>query len=284
MLNNSPVLGIDMGGTKIKAGLVKNDFLHNTSKISANSTGSKNEILNRLFSLVDKFENDNYTGIGIGVPSVIDIQKGIVYNVQNIPSWDEVHLKTILEDRFHVPVSINNDANVFVLGEKYFGKGKPFRNIAGVTLGTGMGTGLVINGHLFSGDNCGAGEFGMMDYKNGIIENYSSGQFFKKFYNTTGEKVFEMAEKGDEQSLQIFSEYGFHLGNVVKTLVYAVDPQIIIFGGSVAKAFKYFENSLHQQFATLVYPKIIDNFIITTSETKDIAILGAAALCYESTK
>ncbi|MBC8216189.1 MAG: ROK family protein [Candidatus Marinimicrobia bacterium] len=283
LIHNKIVLGVDMGGTKIKAGLVVDGGLQNTRKISANATESKTEILHRLFELIDYYTHDHFQGIGLGVPSVIDVQNGIIYNVQNIPSWNEVHLKSILEDRYKVPVFVNNDANVFVLGEKYFGKGKPFKNIAGITLGTGMGTGLIINGHLYSGENCGAGEFGMLEYKDGIIENYSSGQFFKIFHNTTGIEMFERAEDGDQAAIQIFAEYGFHLGNVVKIITYSVDPQIIIFSGSVAKAFKYFKDALQKQFSTFKFPKTVEKSIITTSDTKDIAVLGAAALCFEET-
>ncbi len=279
---NISVLGIDMGGTKIKAGLVKNGLLETTQTTTANSSGTESEVLEKLFELIHHFDSNKYSAIGVGVPSVVDIKYGIVYNVQNIPSWKEVHLKSILENKFNVPVFLNNDANVFVLGEKYFGKGKPYDNIAGVTLGTGLGTGLVLNGHLFCGKNCSAGEFGNIQYEDGVIENYSSGQFFKNDCGLSGEEVFKKANTGDQNALRIFSEYGYHLGNAVKTIVYAVDPEIIIFGGSVAKAFEFFKESLLKQFHTLVFPKTAEKLIITVSNTKDVAVLGAAALSYEN--
>lgn len=279
---NIAVLGIDMGGTKIKAGLVKNSLLKTSQTTTANSSGTETEVLEKLFELIHQFDSNEYSAIGVGVPSVVDIKCGIIYNVQNIPSWKEVHLKSILENKFNVPVFLNNDANVFVLGEKYFGKGKPYDNIVGVTLGTGLGTGLILNGQLFCGNNCGAGEFGMIQYEDGIIENYSSGQFFKKDYALSGEAVFEQAKIRDHNALRIFSEFGYHLGNAVKTIVYAVDPEIIIFGGSVAKAFDFFQESLLKQLHTLAFSETVEKLIITFSETTDVAVLGAAALCYEN--
>ena len=88
--------------------------------------------------------NEQVDGIGIGVPSIVDPEKGIVYNVANISSWKEIHLKEILENEFKVAVAINNDSNCFTLGESLYGEGKSYTNMVGVTIGTGIGAGVVI--------------------------------------------------------------------------------------------------------------------------------------------
>ena len=132
-----------------------------------------------LDTLTEVFDS-SVVGIGCGVPSVVDVAEGIVFEVQNIPSWKEIHLKAALEDRFGVPAAVNNDANAFAVGEHVFGKGLDFRNLVGMTLGTGLGTGVIIEGRLYSGANCGAGEIGMMAHKGLTLEDYCSGQFFSR--------------------------------------------------------------------------------------------------------
>ena len=128
-IKNSSVIGIDLGGTKVQTGLIDQGQLRQVFTKEINSSGSEIEVLNEIFHMIDKYENRSFSGIGIGIPSVVDIETGIVYDVVNIPSWKEVHLKEILEKRYNVQVNVNNDANVFVLGEKYFGCAKAFRNV-----------------------------------------------------------------------------------------------------------------------------------------------------------
>ena len=111
------------------------------------------ESLTYLKAQISKMMTPQTRGIGVGVPSVLDSETGVVYNVANIPSWIEVPLKDILESEFNVPVYINNDSNCFTLGEKKFGEGRPFKHLVGVTLGTGVGAGIIINDHLYGGSN-----------------------------------------------------------------------------------------------------------------------------------
>ena len=125
--------------------------------------------------------SDHIKAIGIGVPSVVDTHTGIVYDVQNIPSWKEVAIAQKMQELYKLPVLVNNDANCFALGEYHFGKGKGTKSMVGVTIGTGIGAGIIINGKLYCGPNCGAGEFGMIGYLDKVVEYYASGQFFKLY-------------------------------------------------------------------------------------------------------
>jgi glucokinase len=142
------VLGIDIGGTNLRAGLVEDNVVVRIESLKIKKAGSEIEIMNDLNLLIGKFLNDKIEGIGIGVPSIVDSEKGIVYDATNIPSWKEVHLKEQIEAKYNIPVYVNNDANCFVMGEKYFGKVKAYSNIAGLIIGTGLGSGLVLNNHL----------------------------------------------------------------------------------------------------------------------------------------
>ncbi len=272
------ILGIDLGGTNVRVGLVENDKLVSVQSKPINSAGSEEEVLKDIYNLIEKFSDKEIDGIGVGVPSVLDPVKGIVYDVQNIPSWKEVPLKDLLQQKFNLPVYINNDANCFAAGEKFFGKGKNYNNIVGLIMGTGLGAGLIINGKLYSGANCGAGEFGMTPYKDSILEDYCCGQFFQKIYSISGEVLSKAADEGKEEAINIFSEFGSHLGEAIKLILYSIDPEIIILGGSVSKAFKYFEKAMWKSVEGFAYTKTKENIKIVVSEIENIAIIGAAAL------
>ncbi|MEP6596876.1 MAG: ROK family protein, partial [Ginsengibacter sp.] len=243
-----------------------------------NALGSVEEVLQQLFSVTDELINKSVTAIGIGIPGLVDIENGIVFDVVNIPSWKEVPLKNRMEDRYQIPIHINNDANCFALGEFYFGKGKGCNSMVGLTIGTGLGSGLILNKKLYAGKNCGAGEFGMIDYSDKYLEYYASGQYFTNVYQTDGEVVFKRASEGDGKALKMYEEMGAHLGNAIKTILYALDVELIIFGGSVRYAYPYFSKSMWQQMETFAFQKSVKNLRIEISELKNSGILGAAAL------
>ncbi|MDP4173065.1 MAG: ROK family protein [Bacteroidota bacterium] len=278
------VIGIDLGGTNVRAGISSGNILDKVLSRRIHNNGSIDEVLDDIFCLVDDLKNSDTEGIGIGVPSVVDVESGVVFDVQNIPSWKTVPLRSLMEKRYNIPVYINNDANCFATGEKYFGKAKGFNNFVGLIVGTGLGAGVILNGRLYSGTNCGAGEFGMIPYKDSIFESYCCGQFFKNKYEISGEEVSKLASEGDERALAIFNEFGEHLGNAIKTILYAVDPEAIILGGSVSKAFKFYKDSMWKSIESFAYSNSLKRLIIDVSELEQVAILGAAALFYDATK
>jgi len=239
-------------------------------------------VLEDVYYVVDKLIEKDVKAIGIGVPSVVDVERGIVYDVVHIPSWKEVHLKQILEDKYKIPVFVNNDANCFALGEHYFGKGKGAKNMIGLTLGTGLGAGVIINNQLYAGPNCGAGEFGCVDYLDNNYEFYCSGSFFNNVYGLNGEDVFKAAQKGDAGALKLYAEMGTHLGNAIKLVMYTYDPSLIILGGSVQLAYDFFEKTMWERIKTLVYPKSVERLKIESSALENSGILGAAGLYFDS--
>jgi len=275
------ILGIDLGGTNVRVGLIENDSLIRVESLPITKNGSASAVVNDIINLIERFSGNEILGIGVGVPSVVDVEKGIVYDVQNIPSWKEVPLKDILEKKFNIPVYINNDANCFAIGEAYFGKGKGYKNIVGLIVGTGLGAGLVIHGKLYAGRNCGAGEFGTIPYKEKNYEYYCSGQFFSNEYNITGEELNKQAKLGDPEAINIFSVFGNNLGEAIKLIMYSVDPEIIILGGSVSKSFDLFKNQMYDSIRKFSYSNSADNLIIEVSEIDNVAILGSAALYYD---
>jgi len=273
-----PIVGVDLGGTKVSAGRVENGRLAGQASAPIDSRSSEQEVLEILARTIGQVFTPEVAGIGVGVPSVVDIDQGIVYDVQNIPSWKEVPVGRILAGRFERPVYVNNDANCFAAGEKHFGKGKPYRHFAGVTLGTGLGTGLIIDGRLYNGVNCGAGEFGMMPYGDSILEHYASGQYFERRHGIKGEEAQARADRGDPEAVAMFRRFGAHVGDTVMIIMLAVDPQAVILGGSVSRAFPLFETAMRERLANFPYHKSVERIIIEPSIEPQIAILGAAAL------
>jgi glucokinase len=278
MLTEKPIIGVDLGGTKVSAGRVEGRRLAGLASAPIDSRSSELEVLEILARTIGRVFTPDVAGIGIGVPSVVDVDLGIVYDVQNIPSWKEMPLGSILSGRFAAPVYVNNDANCFAAGEKHFGKGKPYLHFAGVTLGTGVGTGLIIDGRLYSGANCGAGEFGMMPYGDSILEHYASGQYFERRHGIKGEEAQARADRGDPEAIAMFRRFGAHVGDTVMIIMLAVDPQAVILGGSVSRAFPLFETAMRERLANFPYHKSVERIIIEPSAEPQIAILGAAAL------
>ncbi|MDQ3846338.1 MAG: ROK family protein [Bacteroidota bacterium] len=277
---NEKIIGIDLGGTNIRATVVHRNAIEKIEATRTNSNGSVEEVLQDLYRLIDAVMEDDVTAIGIGVPSVVDIEQGIVYDVQYIPSWKEVPLKALLQERYSVPVLVNNDANCFALGEYYFGKGKGQSLMVGLTIGTGLGSGIIINDKLYAGPNCGAGEFGMVDYYDQFVEYYASGQFFQNVYGVDGQTVFEKAKEGDAASLKMYEQLGTHLGNAIKLVLYTYDIPFIVLGGSVRQAYPFFQRTMWERVHTFAYKKALEKVRIEVSELENSGVLGAAALYY----
>jgi glucokinase len=278
---NNQTIGIDLGGTNIRGGLVSEDNLSSVLSQRINASGPVDGVLKDLFSLVDKLINPSIKAIGIGVPGLVDTDNGIVYDVVNIPSWKQVPLGQLLSDRYHLPVFINNDANCFALGEFYFGKGNGYDSMIGLTIGTGLGSGIIIHKKLYAGRNGGAGEFGMIDYLDKYVEYYASGQFFQNVYQTDGEAVFKKASEGNKEAIGMYEEMGVHLGNAIRTILYALDVELIILGGSVRHAYPFFSKTLWQSLQNFAFQNAVKNLRIEVSELENSGLLGAAALYFD---
>lgn len=272
------VIGIDIGGTKVHIGLVQHGEVIKEVRLSTSANAPKEQILDEIVDGVAQVLTPDVEGIGIGVPGLVDEERGIVHNVQNIPSWREVNLRGHLEEYFRIPVFVTNDANAFAAGEKIYGKGKAYNNIAGITLGTGFGTGIIIDNSLYSGKFSSAGEFGGIPYLDQTLEDYCSGKFFLNKYGMPGAKVQKLAEEGDQRALDILNEYGHHLGNGIKIILYAISPEAIILGGSVCSCFPYFKGAMEKSIASFPFKPVTDQLVIKCSSIGNSAILGAAAL------
>lgn len=272
------VIGVDIGGSKISAGLVHGGKIYKSATIQTPADGKEEDVIEVIVEAIKGVITDEVAGIGIGIPGIVDTKSGIVYNVQNISSFKAVHLKETLENELKKPVFINNDANCFTLGAKNFGEGKQFHSLVGLTLGTGLGSGIIINDQLYEGVGNGAGEFGFIPYKDGILEQYCSGQFFTDRYNLTGKEAQNLALQGDKKALHMFEDFGYHLGEAIKIIAYTVSPEAVMLGGSISKNFGFFKQSMWANIRQFPYRNVIDGLTVLPALNPEIAVIGAAYL------
>jgi len=275
------LIGVDVGGTKITVALIEDDKIVNQYTCSTPFDQEKMVVVDAISYAISQVYHQDIAGIGIGVPGLVDLQNNLVLDVINIPSWDIVPLKQLLEDQFLKPVFVNNDANCFALGEKHFGKGKRYRNFVGVTLGTGLGAGIIINDHLYSGQLSGAGEFGSIYYRDSNIENYSSGMFFKN-RNLDGRELAKKAKAGDAEAQKLFDELGEHIAHGLSNILFALAPEAIIMGGSVSQSYELFEKGMRKVFEDFPYQKLYRDLKIEISAETNMAVLGASSLVIDA--
>ena len=265
---------IDLGGTKIALANIGEQGEIKRSKQTIDASLSKQDFNAFLVSSIAEFATEGCQGISIGVPGLVDTTTGYVIEVLNIPDWQEVELKAILEETFNLPVLIHNDANCFTYGIYKQTDYKDNRNLIGITLGTGLGAGLILNGQLYTGNQSAAGEFGSFPYLDGIIEQYCSGQFFKRS-NMDGAHTYQQAQLGDSQAVAKFNELGEHLSHAVTQIIQAFNPETIVFGGSVAKSYPLFINSLQQNLTQLVPSSVFNALQINYTQDTQTALFGA---------
>lgn len=274
---NLKLIGVDLGGTNVRAGLVQNGKILKLES-HAHPSLARIAVLEEICRTISVVMEPDVSGIGIGVPSAVDAN-GVVYSVANIPSWKKVPLKKILEKRFGVPVFVNNDAKCFALGELHYGAGCGYKNLVGLIIGTGMGAGVIADGKLFSGTNGAAGELGHMPYGDHEFEYFCSGRFFQREFGVAAFAAEQRADAGDAAAKKMFNAFGNHLGNAIQTVLYAYDPEVIVFGGGVSNAFRHFEKALRKNLKNFRFQAGLKKVAIKPSKNPHIAVLAAAALC-----
>lgn len=271
-------IGIDLGGTNMRVGLTDGATLVESVIEPCPASGTEEEVLAQLKRQIDQLMRPEITGIGVGVPSVVDSLRGIVYNVANIPAWKEVYLKDALEAEFGVPVAVNNDANCFALGVWKYGEGQGTNDMVGLTMGTGIGSGIIIGGRLYNGVNTGAGEIGSLPFRDADYEFYCSSRFFSQLHGDTGANFGKRAIAGDQTALAVWHEFATNIGELIKAVMFTYAPEAILLGGGIANAFPLFEAQMRETLASFPYPANVAATRIAPSTLPNAAMLGAASL------
>lgn len=275
------LIGVDVGGTKICAGLIKDGKIEKQFTCPTPFDQAKLVVVESVVKAIGEVFDPEIAGIGVGVPGLVDLDENLVIDVTNIPSWDSVPLRDLLHATFDKPVFVNNDANCFAVGEKHFGKGQPYKHFVGLTIGTGLGAGIIINGYLYSGKYSGAGEFGNLYYLDSNTEAYCSGQFFKD-RQLDGGLMSQKAKDGNEEALALFFELGQHIGKAICNILFALAPEAIILGGSVAQSYPYFKKGMESVLDDFPFKRLSKSLIIEVSDMQNMAVLGASSLVMDA--
>jgi len=294
------VLGIDIGGTNIKYGVANGQditqLIYYDSLPSPASNG-KDALLKGLIGLVKRsIDRFNVEKVGIGIPGLVNPQTGTVSDPPHIPGWTTVNLYEELHNTGGLPIYVDNDANCFAMGEYILRQDASIKNLIGITLGTGIGGGIVLNGKIFRGKRGGAGEIGHIKVvphgrqcgcsQHGCIEAYASDsgiqaisyeQYGKKLCS---EELYDLALQGDKKANSIFSDIFEKLGIVCAGLVNLLAPDIVVFGGGLARMNEFLLTPVKRAMQENCYRKLFENVRVEISQFDEkAAITGAATLC-----
>lgn len=310
-------IGVDLGGSNIKAGIVdvEGNILRDTSIPAEADQGPSHvieQISKSIHVLLDNFSNGpaELVGIGVGSPGSVDLEGGTVKYPPNFPGWTVVRLGEALHEKFHLPIVVDNDANAAAIGEAKFGAGLDHKDFIMITLGTGVGGGLILNGKIYRGPFGGAGEIGhiTIDYngplcncgKRGCVEAYVGAKYLtqravEKLRANPKSKILDLAgndfskvdprivslaaHAGDATALEVLKETGTYLGIGLASVVNLLDLRIMIIGGAIAGAGKPLLDAVKESVKAHVLKPMTEGLEVLPARLGNKAgILGAAAL------
>ncbi|HOJ63378.1 MAG TPA: ROK family protein [Spirochaetota bacterium] len=305
-------IGIDIGGTSAKIGLVtKNGEIKEKTQVKTIKSAEWKEIIDEYIIPIQKWIEQGYKieGIGIGAPGFVNKETGTIHNCENIPGLINAPFVKYLEDKFKVKVLADNDATCAAIGEHIFGAGKDFTDFLMVTVGTGIGGGLILNNKVYRGVDSYAGELGHMIVvaegrectcgNKGCIEAYASATSIIKrikdgikkgyinSYNDVEIKeidaklIFDKAEKGDIYSIDAVDSAARYLGRLLGGIVNLLNLQAIIIGGGVSSS-QYFIEKIKFYCIQVAWYSFTKNLKILPAKLwNDAGIIGAASLILE---
>ncbi|MCX8057294.1 MAG: ROK family protein [Ignavibacteria bacterium] len=319
MKNEKLILGIDVGGTTIKFGVVNKNKILSEISLPTYAYENPKKVLSQVESgvkqIFSKYSNKDFLGIGIGFPGVVDPKTGIVTSAPNFANWKRVEVRKSLS-KFNLPIFIDNDANCAALGELYFGRGMKLSNFVMVTLGTGVGGGIILDKKLFRGESGGAGEIGhiTIDYsgpnckcgKKGCVEAYAGNSYIKqrtinKLHEYPDSLILELinhdldkiepkvindaAQKGDVLAIKILKETGFYIGIGLANIANILDIKHFIIGGGISQAGSVLLGAIENSIKEHGVKNIVKDVKVYSAKLKNRAgILGAASLVLSNLK
>jgi glucokinase len=289
------IIGIDLGGTKIAGVLttVSGKFLMDVQVPTEAHKGKKQVIENikkAIRLLISSKKNFVLKAIGIGAPGPILYEEGLVMEAPNLPGWKRVNIKKVLHQEFHVPVFVDNDANCAALAELKFGAGRGHKNFVYITVSTGVGGGIIIDGKLYRGAMGAAGEFGHMiiDSKGykcgcgnvGCLEAQASGSAIKKRTGMDAISVELAARQGDAKAIKAIEITAHYMAIGIANLVNIFNPELVIVGGGLSNMRELLLVPIRKEFKkyAMTLPARSVKIVRAKLGTK-AGVLGAAALC-----
>lgn len=293
MKRKQVAIGVDIGGTKIRAGIVDAEGtvydVPRTIPTCAEMPGE--QIIQRLLDLLKETlcQADEYDvlGIGVGCTGPLDLWRGMLLEVENLPTLNNYPLQKVLEEALQLKVKMENDANALILAESLWGAGKDADTVLGFTLGTGIGCALVEHGKVWHGNNDCAGEIWISPYREGILEDYVSGNAVTRLYeqytglHLSGSEIAALAVGGEETAKRVWNEFAQALSYALSWTVNMLDPQTVVIGGSVIKSANLFWEQADASFRRYVCRSVADSVSLKQAALGDDAgFIGAAALFF----
>ena len=293
-MNNSTVVGIDLGGTAIKLGrFFRDGTCLESITIPTPQPPIPEVVVQEIGIAVNQLNCDrNSIAIGFGVPGPTDTARRIAKKSINLEGWDDVPVADWLETQTRLPTILENDANCAGIGEVWLGVGRKFRDLILLTLGTGVGGAIFIDGKLFTGRCGAAGELGLITLdlngvpcrsgNQGSLEQHLS---IGAIRNNTGKEPAELgklASLGDQEALEFWSNYGRTLGAGLASLIYVLTPEAVIIGGGVSASTQFFLPAAWQEINKRVLSTSRPDLQLLPAQLGNKAgMLGAAKLAWD---
>ncbi len=304
------VFGVDVGGTTVKLGFFDEmGELLDKWEIPTSKSVDGAEILPDVAGAIEGKMKENgidksdVLGVGVGVPGPVD-SKGVIYGTDNL-GWEVFNVAEVLSGLTGLPVKVENDANIAAFGEMWKGGGKGYNNVVMVTLGTGVGGGIIVNGNIVSGYTGGAGEIGHIHVDDtetepcgcgnkGCLEQYASATGIARLarrrlmkddapsrlrkQNISAKTVFDAVKAGDAVAIEIAEEFGEYLGKGLACIATVVNPEVFVVGGGVSKAGDILIDYIRPYFLKYAYRVCRDTKFVMATLENDAGICGAAGL------
>lgn len=290
-------MGIDLGGTAIKLGrFLQDGTCLETLTTATPQPADPKAVVQAIAEGVKQLNLDHTCGaIGLGLPGPTDLPRRLARKSINLPGWDDVPVADWLEAATGLPTLLENDANCAAIGEAWLGAGVEFQDFILLTLGTGVGGGIFLNGQLFTGRYGAAGELGLITLNpdgypcrsgnQGSLEQYGS---IGSIRRRTGKDPSEMgllAQAGDAAAIAFWQDYGRLLGSGLASLVYILTPEAIIIGGGISASSQFFLPSVRAEIQRrVVSPSRQDLKLLTAKLGNQAGMLGAAKLVWDEIK
>lgn len=293
------LIGVDIGGSKIQAGLISSGRVLKRMRTATEAKKGERVVLAHIAKCVDAVWDKHVKAIGVGFAGLVDFHKGVILSGPNFSrSFRDVRLASWLRRKYGVPVAIDNDVHCFTLGEARFGAGRGHRNVVGITLGTGIGGALFLNGRLYRGRNNAAGEVGHMTIASktgsrcgcGRLDHFEalaagpaqSASFYRLTRKTLLPTQIEtLAKAGDKKARKNIEEAGRWLGRGIANVIQTVDPDIVIIGGGVGRNKLLWPPMRRHMKLNVIYPVLRLTPIVPARLGDDANLIGAALLTEE---
>jgi len=312
MTDSSPVtaVGVDFGGTSVKIGVCRGaELLETDEPIATADHPGPDALIRAMAGRIAKLRtrHPGIKAVGVGVPGLVDYDRGFVHVLTNVPGWTHIPLREILSNQTGLPVTVENDANAMVYAEWRYGAGHGLNNLIGITLGTGVGGGMVLDGKMYRGSQFSAGEIGQMSihfdgvsghYGNlGALEKYVGNQQIaehaqrryaqagrhKELADCAPKDIAAAAQAGDTVARQIWGEVADWLGTALASIAWLLNPDAFVIGGGVAQAGALLFEPLERRVKSMLSDVVSGSLkILPAKFHNESGIIGNAALAADA--